>query len=135
MVLPPGRPPDDCRRRHEKQPVTAPSHNPTSGYDIPACQISKNLARIAAPERKKKLDTSNRRLEQEQFANKLAAGKQCPDRTITANDRATWDSKKFEIQNAYIKRTLANIQRNQDKNKPKDPKLELSCFDKSIRFR
>ena len=74
-----------------------------------------NFARITAPERKKELGISNHRLEQEQFADKLAAEKQRPDRAITANDRATRESQKWDIQNANLMRTVANIKRNQKK--------------------
>ena len=59
MAPSPGRPPDDRRQRHEKPPVTAPSHKSTGSYVLPACQVSKNLARIAALERKVEPDTDN----------------------------------------------------------------------------
>ena len=63
----PGRPPDDRRRRHEKLPVTAPNHKPTSGYVIPACQISENLTRLAALERQLDPDIDNCRVRLEQM--------------------------------------------------------------------
>ena len=46
MAVPPGRPPDDCRRRHEKPPVTAPNHKSTSGYDLPPCPFTELLDRL-----------------------------------------------------------------------------------------
>ena len=71
MAPSPGRPPDDRRRRHEKLPVTAPSHKPTSGYDIPACQISENLTRPAALERQLDPDIDNCRVRLGQMVKQL----------------------------------------------------------------
>ena len=59
MAPSPGRPPDDRRQRHEKPPVTAPSHKSTGSYVLPACQVSKNLARTTALERKVEPDSDN----------------------------------------------------------------------------
>ena len=72
MAPSPGRPPDDRRRRHEKLPVTAPSHKPTSGYDIPACQISENLTRPAALVRQFDPDIDNCRVRLRQMVKQLA---------------------------------------------------------------
>ena len=56
MALPPGRPPKDHhRRRHAQLPVTVPSHNSTSGYDLPACPLTELVARIAASDRQHEL--------------------------------------------------------------------------------
>ena len=57
MALSPGRPPDDRRDRHEKPPVTAPSHKPTGGYNIPACPLTEILDRIAALNRRSSFNT------------------------------------------------------------------------------
>ena len=40
MALLPGRPLNDHCHRHAKLPVTAPSHKPSSGYNIPASEKS-----------------------------------------------------------------------------------------------
>ena len=58
MALSPGRPPEDHHRRHAQLPVTAPSHNSTSGYDLPACPLTAILARIAASDRQHELYAS-----------------------------------------------------------------------------
>ena len=57
MALSPGRPPDDRRDRHEKPPVTAPSHKPTGGYNILACPLTELLDRIAASNRRSSFNT------------------------------------------------------------------------------
>ena len=86
MVLPLGRPPDDPRRRNEKPPVTAPSHKPTSSYDLLVSQVSKNLDRTAALKRKVVPDTVNRCVELDQLADKLDGINQQSPKTVTAND-------------------------------------------------
>ena len=69
MALPPGRLLDDPHRRHAKPLVTDPSHKPTSGCDILACensdesplsriQINSNYLMALFPE-KDKNDPSN----------------------------------------------------------------------------
>ena len=105
MALPPRRPYNGCRRHHAKTPVTAPSHKPTSSYDLPAGQVSENLDRIAALERKVELDTVNRRVEPEQLADKLDGENQRGPKTVTAkDDRFTRKSKECEIlQATYLK--------------------------------
>lgn len=69
MALLPGRPPDDHHCRPVQPPPTAPSHKPTSGYDIlayeksdesPICSIQENANYLKSrfPE-KEKNDSSN----------------------------------------------------------------------------
>mmetsp|Transcript_40804 Transcript_40804/g.79856 ORF Transcript_40804/g.79856 Transcript_40804/m.79856 type:complete len:438 (-) Transcript_40804:1395-2708(-) len=114
MALPPGRPPDDCRRRHEKPPVTAPSHKSPSSYDLPACQNPENLVEIAAFELKVEPDTVNRRAEPEKLAEELDAKNQRGPKTVTENDdRETRRQHEFELIMAKTKKDLASLTRSQ----------------------
>ena len=114
MALPPGRPPDDCRRRHEKPPVTAPSHKSPSSYDLPACQVPENLDEIAAFELKVEPDTVNRRVEPEKLAEELDAEKQRGPKTVTENDdRETRRYHEFELNMTKINKDLDSLNRSQ----------------------
>ena len=59
MALPSGRLPNDRRHHHAQLPVTAPSHKPASGYNIPVCQLTEIVDQIAASKRNAELDAIN----------------------------------------------------------------------------
>ena len=86
MALPPRRLHGSHRCRRAKLPVTAPSHKPTSSYDIPPCQSSETLTRTTALEWKAEPDVDNCRVEQEKSLDKLDAVNQDGNCTVTAKD-------------------------------------------------
>ena len=108
MALSPGRPPDDHRDRHEKPPVTAPSHKPTGGYNIPACPLTEILDRIAASNRRPNFNTVKI---QEEAANHTARIRHDPDKMMAKINEDLEQSRKDQAATSHKIQENGEIQK------------------------